>query len=471
MKSIFIKENFLLGNKAAERLYFDYAKDQPIIDYHCHLQVQEIAENKKFENLTKIWLNGDHYKWRALRANGINEEYITGKASDREKFQKWAETVPYTIGNPLFQWSHMELKKPFGISDRLLNSVTAEGIWNDCVDLLKQDNFSAQGIMKQFNVDTVCTTDDPIDSLEFHQALKKSNFEIKILPAFRPDRAMAIEDIDAFHLWMKKLEEVSDLSINNYSDFIEAVKKRHDYFHLNGCRISDHGLETAYAEDYTQSEIVSIFSKILKKSALNQHEILQFKSALMYEFGIMDHAKGWVQQLHLGALRNNNTRMFRTLGPDTGSDSIGDFKIAETLSKYLDKLDNENKLAKTIIYNLNPADNEVIATMIGNFQDGTIPGKMQFGSSWWFLDQKSGMEKQLDALSNLGLLSRFVGMLTDSRSFLSYSRHDYFRRVLCNCLGDQIEKGLIPEDYDLVGTMVKNISYGNARDYFKLHGL
>jgi len=470
MKSIFIKDNFLLGNKAAERLYFDYAKDQPIIDYHCHLPVQEIAENKKFENLTKIWLNGDHYKWRALRANGIDEKYITGNASDREKFQKWAETVPYTIGNPLFHWSHMELKKPFGISDRLLNGITAEGIWNDCLDLLKQDDYSSQGIMKQFNVDTVCTTDDPIDSLEFHQAIKKSNFKIDIFPAFRPDRALAVEDIDTFHSWMKKLEEVSNISINNYTDFIEAIKKRHDYFHLNGCRISDHGIETAYAEDHTQSEIELIFSKILKKSGLNRREILQFKSALMYEFGIMDYAAGWVQQLHLGALRNNNTRKFRTLGPDIGSDSIGDFKIAETLSKYLDRLDNENNLAKTIIYNLNPADNEVIATMIGNFQDGTTPGKMQFGSSWWFLDQKSGMEKQLDALSNLGLLSRFVGMLTDSRSFLSYSRHDYFRRVLCNCLGDQIGKGLIPEDYDLVGTMVKNISYGNARDYFKLNG-
>jgi glucuronate isomerase len=323
--------------------------------------------------------------------------------------------------------------------------------------------------MQQFNVETVCTTDDPIDSLEFHQAIIKSNFKIQVLPAFRPDKAMAVENLDSFHSWMKKLEEVSGISIKNYSDFLGAIRKRHDYFHLNGCRLSDHGIETAYAEDYTQSEIDAIFNKILKKTELNAYEILQFKSALMYEFGIMDYETGWVQQLHIGALRNNNSRMFRTLGPDTGSDSIGDFAIAITLAKYLDRLDVENKLTKTIIYNLNPADNELIATMIGNFQDGTIPGKLQFGSSWWFLDQKSGMEKQLDALSNLGLLSRFVGMLTDSRSFLSYSRHDYFRRVLCNCLGDEIEKGLIPLDYDLVGTMVKNISYGNARNYFNLH--
>jgi glucuronate isomerase len=469
MKSMFIKDNFLLGTKAAEKLYFDYAKDQPIIDYHCHLSVQEVAENKKFENLTGIWLNGDHYKWRAMRTNGINEKFITGNATDREKFQKWAETVPYTVRNPLYHWSHMELKRPFGISDRLLNGETAEGIWNHCVDLLKQDEFSTQGIMQQFNVETVCTTDDPIDSLEFHQAIIKSNFKIQILPAFRPDKAMAVENLDSFHSWMEKLEEVSGISIKNYSDFLGAIRKRHDYFHLNGCRLSDHGIETAYAEDYKQSEIDAIFNKILKKTELNAHEILQFKSALMYEFGVMDYESGWVQQLHIGALRNNNSRMFRTLGPDTGSDSIGDFAIAITLAKYLDRLDVENKLTKTIIYNLNPADNELIATMIGNFQDGTIPGKLQFGSSWWFLDQKSGMEKQLDALSNLGLISRFVGMLTDSRSFLSYSRHDYFRRVLCNCLGDEIEKGLIPLDYNLVGTMVKNISYGNARNYFRLH--
>jgi len=470
MDSIFIKDNFLLGSKTAERLYFDYAKDQPIIDYHCHLSVQEVAENKKFENLTDIWLKGDHYKWRALRANGIDEKYICGSATDREKFQKWAETVPNAIRNPLYHWSHMELKKPFGISDRLLNGTTAEGIWNECADLLKQDNFSAQGIMKQFNVEVVCTTDDPVDSLEFHQTLMKSDFKIKVLPAFRPDKAISVENLDSFLSWMNKLQEMSGISVKNYSDFIGAIRKRHEYFHLNGCRISDHGLETAYAEDYTHVEIAAIFNKILKKTVLNTHEILQFKSALMYEFGIMDHEKGWVQQLHIGALRNNNTRMFKTLGPDTGSDSIGDFKIAEALSKYLDRLDSDNKLTKTIIYNLNPADNELIATMIGNFQDGTIPGKMQFGSSWWFLDQKSGMEKQLDALSNLGLLSRFVGMLTDSRSILSYSRHDYFRRVLCNVLGDDIEKGLIPLDYDLVGTMVKNISYVNANDYFKLFG-
>jgi len=469
MESIFIKDNFLLATKAAERLYFDYAKDQPIIDFHCHLSVREVAENKRFENLTQIWLNGDHYKWRAMRTNGVNENFITGDASDREKFQKWAETVPFTLRNPLYHWSHMELKRPFGISDRLLNGETAEGIWKHCNDLLKQDDFSAQGIMRQFKVEAVCTTDDPIDSLEFHQSIVKSDFSIHVLPTFRPDKAMAVENLDSFHSWMKKLEEVSGISVNNYSEFIGAIRNRHDYFQLNGCRLSDHGIETAYAEDYTQSEIDSIFNKILKKIELNSHEILQFKSALMYEFGVMDNETGWVQQLHIGALRNNSSRMFKTLGPDTGGDSIGDFNVAKTLSKYLDSLDTENKLTKTIIYNLNPADNELIAAMIGNFQDGTIPGKLQYGSGWWFLDQKIGMEKQMDALSTLGLLSRFVGMLTDSRSFLSYPRHDYFRRVLCNCLGNEIEKGLIPMDYDLVGTMVKNISYGNARNYFKLH--
>jgi glucuronate isomerase len=469
MLSVFIKDDFLLNSKSAQRLYFDYAKDQPIIDYHCHLPVQEIAENRKFENLTRIWLNGDHYKWRAMRTNGVNENFITGNASDRDKFQKWAETVPYTVRNPLYHWSHMELKRPFGISDRLLNGETAEGIWNHCIDLLKQDDFSTQGIMQQFKVEAVCTTDDPIDSLEFHKAIANSDFNIQVLPTFRPDKAMAVENLDSFLVWMKKLEEVSGISVKNYSDFIEAIRKRHNYFHLCGCRLSDHGIETAYAEDYNQSEIDAIFNKILKKLELNIHEILQFKSALMYEFGIMDFETGWVQQLHLGALRNNNSRMFRTLGPDTGWDSIGNFTEASALAKYLDRLDIQNKLTKTIIYNLNPADNELMAAMIGNFQDGTIPGKLQYGSGWWFLDQKTGMEKQMNALSNLGLLSRFVGMLTDSRSFLSYPRHDYFRRVLCNCLGDEIEKGLIPADFDLVGQMVKNISYGNARDYFRLH--
>lgn len=466
MKDVFIKENFLLSNKRAEKLYFDYAKEQPIIDYHCHLPVNEIAGNRQFENMTRVWLNGDHYKWRAMRANGVDENYITGSATDKEKFFKWAETVPYTIKNPLYHWTHMELKKPFGISDILLNPNTAEEIWNRCNELLLQENYSAQGLIKQFNVQVVCTTDDPVDSLEFHQKIRQNPFGVKVIPAFRPDNAMAVENSDQFAVWLTKLETVTNISINNFNLFIEAIRNRHEYFHENGCRLSDHGLETAYAEEYATEEINHIFLKVLSKSKLNTSEVLKFKSAMMFEFGIMDHEKGWVQQLHLGAIRNNNTRMFRNLGEDTGVDSIGDFEIARPLSKYLNRLDDFNKLTKTIIYNLNPADNELVATMIGNFQDGTIAGKLQYGSAWWFLDQKSGMEKQIDALSNMGLLRRFVGMLTDSRSFLSYPRHDYFRRVLCNILGEEIEKGLIPDDLDLIGGMVKDISYNNANNYF-----
>ncbi|MGK9476097.1 glucuronate isomerase [Melioribacter sp. OK-6-Me] len=466
MSDIFIKENFLLSNKTAEILYHEHAVKQPIIDYHCHLPIDEIASNRKFENITQVWLNGDHYKWRAMRTNGVDEKYITGDSTDKEKFMKWAETVPYTIKNPLYHWTHMELKKPFGISDKLLNPDTAEEIWNRTSELLSTDDFSTQGLISQWNVEIICTTDDPIDSLEYHKKIKENPFGTKVLPAFRPDKAMAVENTNDFLKYLKKLEEASGISINNFDSFLEAIKKRHDYFHENGCRLSDHGLETAYAEDYTESEIKSIFIKLLNKKNLELNEILKFKSAMMYEFGIMDWEKGWVQQLHLGALRNNNSRMFRQLGPDTGWDSIGDFEMARPLAKYLNKLDSENKLAKTILYNLNPADNELFATMIGNFQDGTVPGKMQYGSAWWFLDQKSGMERQIDALSNMGLLSRFVGMLTDSRSFLSYSRHDYFRRLLCDILGREIEAGLIPNDLDLVGKMVEDISYNNAKNYF-----
>ena len=466
MKDIFIKENFLLQNKTAEKLYFDYAKDQPIIDYHCHLPVQEIAENKKFDNLTQIWLNGDHYKWRVMRTNGVDEKFITGDESDKEKFFKWAETVPYTLKNPLYHWTHMELKKPFGISDRLLNKDTAEGIWNECNALLQKDDFSTQGIIKKFNIKVICTTDDPVDSLEFHQILKKKPFGTKIIPAFRPDKAMAIEDLEEFHKWLIKLETASKISVTNFKSFIDAIQNRHNYFHENNCRLSDHGLETAYAEDYTSEEIDSIFSKVLSRKGLNILEILKFKSAMMYEFGVMDYEKGWVQQLHLGALRNNNTKLLRKLGEDIGVDSIGDFEIAKPLSKYLNRLDYKNKLAKTIIYNLNPRDNELMATMIGNFQDGTVEGKLQYGSAWWFLDQKSGIERNINALSNMGLLSRFVGMLTDSRSFLSYPRHDYFRRILCNIVGDDIEQGLIPNDIKLSGKMISDICYFNAKNYF-----
>jgi glucuronate isomerase len=467
MKKQFITENFLLTNKLAEELYFEAAKDMPIIDYHCHLPPADIASNKKFENITQVWLAGDHYKWRAMRTNGVDEKYCTGSVSDWEKFEAWAKTVPYTLRNPLYHWTHMELKKPFGITDKLLNESTAKEIWDECNSKLAKDEFTTQGLLKQFNVDTVCSTDDPVDSLEYHKQLKKSGFTIKVLPCYRPDKAMAVENLTAFKEYFGKLQQAADMSVTNYKMYIEALRKRHDFFHDMGCRISDHGIETAYAEDYSDSEIESIFQKALKGTALNQHEILAFKSAMMYEFGLMDHEKDWVQQLHLGALRNNSSRMMRQLGPDTGFDSIGDFEIAKPLARFLDKLDCDGRLAKTIIYNLNPRDNELMATMIGNFQDGTVPGKLQYGAAWWFLDQKDGMEKQLAALSNLGLLSRFVGMLTDSRSFLSYSRHEYFRRLLCSILAEDAAKGLLPEDKPLLKEMVKNISYNNAKNYFK----
>ena len=467
MYTNFISENFLLSNPTSVHLYHDIAKDLPIIDYHCHLPIEEIAANRKFPNLTSVWLNGDHYKWRAMRANGVDEKYCTGDAADYEKFAAWAETVPMTIRNPLYHWTHMELKNPFGIDDILLDKSTAKSVWDKCNNLLMKDEYSTRGLLKHFNVKVICTTDDPTDSLEFHRQLKNENFEVKILPTFRPDKSMAVEDVKSFKVWFKKLENVSNSNITNFESYLAVLKLRHDFFHENGCRLSDHGIEQPYAEEYTLSEIEKIFQKLLvSEEALSKIEILKFKSCMLYEFGLMDHEKNWVQQFHFGALRNNNTRMMRKLGADTGYDSIGDFEIAKPLSKFLDKLDTENKLAKTIIYNLNPADNDLIATMTGNFQDGSVPGKIQFGSAWWFLDQKNGIEKQLDALSTNGLLSRFVGMLTDSRSFLSYPRHEYFRRILCNIIGSDVEQGLIPNDEELLKTTIEGICYKNAESYF-----
>ncbi len=463
----FNAENFLLLNDTAIKLYHEFAEHQPIIDYHCHLSPKEIAEDKRWDNMTQIWLYGDHYKWRAMRTNGIDEKFITGNASDWEKFAAWSSTVPKTIRNPLYHWTHMELKKPFGISDTLLSESTAKDVWNRCNTLLKSDDFSCRGIMKQANVKLVVTTDDPIDSLEYHKQIKADGrFSIKVLPAFRPDKAMSPENPILFKEYVDKIGDSAGTSISTFTDFIEAIKKRHTYFHENGCRVSDHGIEMAYSEDYSFSEIHTIFAKVMSGKNLNADEILKFKSAMLYEFGVMDHERGWIQQFHIGALRNVNTRMFRTLGPDTGYDVIGDFEIARPLARLLDKLDTENKLAKTIIYNLNPRDNDLMAAMIGAFQDGTSAGKIQYGSAWWFLDQKDGIEKHLNSLSNMGMLSRFIGMLTDSRSFLSYPRHDYFRRILCNLLGDEIERGLIPNDLQLVGQMVSDISYANTKSYF-----
>jgi glucuronate isomerase len=461
----FMDENFLLQTETAQKLYHEHAAKMPIFDYHCHVPPKEIAEDKQFENITQIWLYGDHYKWRAMRANGVNERFCTGDASDWEKFEKWAETVPNTLRNPLYHWTHLELKLFFGI-DKLLNPYTAKEIWDECNAKLQTYEYSVRNIIRKANVHTICTTDDPVDSLEYHRQIKADNFEVAVLPAWRPDKAMAVENTSAFNRYADQLAEVSGISTGNFSDFMDALEKRHQFFHENGCRLSDHGLETIVAEEFTEEEIGEIFQKIRSGTDLEKMEIAKFKSYMLIEFGLMDHSRGWTQQFHLGALRNNNTRLFKALGPDTGFDSIGDFEIGRPLSRFLDKLDMENKLTKTILYNLNPRDNELFATMIGNFQDGSVPGKMQFGSGWWFLDQKDGMEKQINALSNMGLLSRFVGMLTDSRSFLSYSRHEYFRRTLCNLIGNDVENGEIPNDMELLGQMVENICFNNAKEYF-----
>ncbi len=462
----FMDDNFILQTRTAEYLYHEHAKKMPIIDYHSHLIPEQIADNKQFENITQPWLYGDHYKWRAMRTNGVDEKYCTGDASDWEKFEKWAETVPHTIRNPLYHWTHLELKGYFGITE-LLNSNSAKSIYEKSAELLKQQDYRVQGLLKKMNVEVVCTTDDPIDNLEYHVRIANSEAKLKVFPTWRPDKAMAVENVEAYNIYLDELSEAANIQINSFEALLNALKKRHDFFHENGCRLSDHGIEVFYAEDYTLSEITLIFNKIRSDIRLSDDEILKFKSAMMYEFAIMDHSKGWTQQFHFGALRNNNTRLLTKLGPDTGFDSIGDWNVAANMSKFLNRLDSEDKLTKTILYNLNPADNEMVATMIGNFQDGSVPGKIQFGSGWWFLDQKDGMEKQMNALSNMGLLSRFVGMLTDSRSFLSYPRHEYFRRILCNLLGNDVENGEIPNDMTLLGGMVENICYNNAKNYFK----
>jgi glucuronate isomerase len=462
----FLTENFLLQKETARILYHDHAAKMPIYDYHCHLPPAQIAEDKRFDNLTQVWLYGDHYKWRAMRTNGIPERYCTGEASDWEKFEKWAQTVPYTLRNPLYHWTHLELKRYFGISDKLLNPDTAKEIYDTASAMLRAPEYSVRNLLRKMDVKVVCTTDDPVDSLEHHIKIKKDGFEVKVIPAWRPDKGMAVENPTAFNQWVDLLSKAADVDIRDFKTYLDAIRKRHDFFHALGCRISDHGIDTAYAADYTETEIKVIFNNLRSSKAANSNEVLKFKSAMMYEFAMMDWKRGWTQQLHLGALRNNNSRMMRQLGPDTGFDSIGDFEIARPLAKFLDCLDNDNKLPKTILYNVNPPDNELMATMIGNFQDGTVPGKLQFGSSWWFLDQKDGIEKQLNALSNLGLLSRFVGMLTDSRSFLSYPRHEYFRRILCNLLGSDVENGELPRDMKLLGRMVEDICFNNAQNYF-----
>lgn len=460
----FLDENFLLTNRTAERLYHEYAKEMPIIDYHNHLIPEQIANDVSFENLTQVWLYGDHYKWRAMRTNGVNEDYITGGKSDFEKFEKWAETVPYTMRNPLYHWTHLELRRYFDVND-ILSGSTAKKVYDACNARLVTPEYSVRGLLNKMNVEAVCTTDDPIDSLEHHQKIASEGIALQVRPTFRPDKAMAADDVAGLNAYIDKVEQVTDLSISDFETYLKALKQRHDYFDKNGCRVSDHGLEQIYAEDYTEEEIAQIFLKIRNNEAISELEVLKFKSAMLVHFAKWDHEKGWVQQFHLGALRNNNRRMLSILGPDTGWDSIGDFSQGRQLSKFLNGLDTSDQLAKTVIYNLNPADNELIATMIGNFNDGSVAGKVQFGSGWWFLDQKDGMIKQMNALSNMGLISRFIGMLTDSRSFLSYPRHEYFRRILCNLFGEEVENGELPNDIEWIGKIIKDICYYNAKNY------
>ena len=462
----FIHANFMLNNPAAQELYHQHAAKMPIIDYHCHLNPRQIAENHSFRNLTEVWLGGDHYKWRAMRANGIDEAYITGDKPDYEKFEKWAATIPYAMRNPLYHWTHLELSRIFGI-DQVLKPETAEDIYRQCTALLQTDAFRAQSIMKRCNVEAVCTTDDPVDSLEHHRAIRQHPFGVKVLPAWRPDKVLAVENPLAYNAYIDRLSEVSGIEINCYGTLLEALAKRHDFFASMGCKLSDHGLDTFFSDDYTSADMARIFCSVRAGQAPSKEEASLFKSGLLHELAVMDAEKGWVQQYHIGPLRNNNTRMFRQIGPDTGFDAINDLPCAVAGHRFFDRLDHIGRLAKTIVYNLNPKDNEVLATMANTFNDGSVAGKMQYGAGWWFLDQKDGMRKQLNTLSNQGLLSRFVGMLTDSRSFLSYPRHEYFRRILCNLLGEDIESGKLPaSEIDFIGQMVEDICYNNAKAYF-----
>lgn len=462
----FMDENFLLQTETARRLYHRHAKQQPIIDYHCHLNPAMVADNHRFQTITELWLGGDHYKWRAMRANGIDEHYITGNATDEEKFMKWAETVPYTLRNPLYHWTHLELRTAFGITE-LLNPTTAARIYETCNELLQQPEFHARGLMKHYNVECVCTTDDPADTLEHHRKIRSDKFEIKVLPTWRPDKAMAVSDPAEYRSYIEQLSSISNVSINSLQSLYEALRKRQDFFAANGCSLADHGVCRFPWAECSETQAARLFDKVMNGQMLSGQETEELQTAILLELARMNHEKGWVQQFHFGPMRNTNTRMFRTIGPDTGFDTIGDYRSAEAIARFLDALDTENQLTKTILYNLNPADNSVTAALTANFQDGTIPGKIQFGSGWWFNDQIEGMERQMNALSLQGLLSRFVGMLTDSRSFLSYPRHEYFRRVLCNLIGNDVENGLIPEgEMERVCGMVEDICYRNAKNYF-----
>jgi glucuronate isomerase len=461
----FMDENFLLSNSTAINLYHNYAKDMPIIDYHCHLNPKEIYENKKFKNITELWLYGDHYKWRAMRSNGVDEKYITGDSSDYDKFMAWARTLQVAIGNPLYHWTHLELQRFFEIHD-VLTEKTAPVIWEKVNELLNGEGFSARDLIKKSNVKIICTTDDPIDSLEYHLKLKdESDFGVKVLPAFRPDKGLEINKA-TFNPWLEKLGQVSERTIENYDEFLQALESRLRFFHSVGCRVSDHALDSVTYMEGSREEINNIFAKALKGETVSVEEESKYKTYTLQFLGRLYSELGWTMQLHIAAMRNNNTKMFKHLGPDTGFDSINDGEIAYPLSRLLDSLEVNNSLPKTILYTLNPKDNYVLGTMLGNFQGSEVPGKIQFGSAWWFVDNKEGMIEQMKTLANLGLLSRFVGMLTDSRSFLSYTRHEYFRRILCNLIGEWVENGEVLEDMEILGSIVQGISYNNAKEYF-----
>jgi glucuronate isomerase len=459
-----ITDDFLLHTNAAKTLYVDYAKNQPIFDYHSHLSAKDIAEDRQFDNLTQIWLTGDHYKYRAMRANGIDEHFITGNASDFDKFYKWAATVPYTLRNSLYHWTHLELKRYFDIEE-VLNTDTAASIYAKVGDLLQQKDYSVQNLLRKMNVCFIGTTDDPIDDLQYHQKLQEQGFEIQVLPSFRPDKALQLTN-EGFLEWIAQLEQVVGYAITSYESLVKALHERHTFFHEVGCRISDHGLSTLYFEKTTSNEVSKIFKKAMQGEHLSKKEIRKYQSALLIALAEMNHSKGWVQQFHIGAIRNTNQMMWQSIGADQGFDSIGDFSFAPALSGFFGALSATKSLAKTIVYNLNPKDSEMMATMLGNFNDDGQIGKMQYGAAWWFLDQKKGIENQIDVLSNYGLLSHFVGMVTDSRSFLSFPRHEYFRRILCNLLGEEMEKKELPMDFTMVGALVSSICYHNAARYF-----
>ena len=462
-----IHDDFLLQTATARRLYHQFAADQPILDYHCHLPPQDIAENRAFGNLFDIWLEGDHYKWRAMRANGVPEQLLTGTADPRAKFEAWARTVPYTLRNPLYHWTHLELKRYFDI-DQLLDERSAAAVWDQAAEQLATDQLRVHGILKKFRVAALCTTDDPADDLAWHRAIAQSPLETRVFPAFRPDNALLGDQPDRFNQWVDRLAAASDIDIRRLSDFLDAIGRRHAAFHEAGCRISDHGLGRCFADPCPDQTAVALFDQVRGGTPLDPEAHRQFNAYLMLHFGRLDAERGWTKQLHLGVRRNNNSRMFQQAGPDTGFDSIADWHQAEPLCRYLDQLARQNALPKTIVYNLNPADNYLIATLLGSFQDSSIPGKMQFGTGWWYLDQKEAIEWQLNTLSNVGLLSRFIGMLTDSRSFMSFPRHEYFRRVLCNLVGGDAERGELPDCDELLGPLVRNICYQNARDYLGL---